>query len=112
MDRWTTAAVGVEAVGPILRFMEDHPAIDFGAPGPLVHFMERFEALDLLLDSIRRRPVYPTVNMLHRWLNGLRRAGDPAATAPFVEALRQAEAHPLIDAATRDYVRKVLTQHV
>ena len=36
VEQWETSGVGIEVVEPVLRFMEQHPGIDFGAPGPLV----------------------------------------------------------------------------
>lgn len=33
---------GIEAVEPLLQFMERHPLSDFGSPGSIVHFVETF----------------------------------------------------------------------
>lgn len=46
IDAWEADGIGAEAVPPILRFMERHPDIDYGAPGPLTHFIERVRASD------------------------------------------------------------------
>jgi hypothetical protein len=70
---WSSAGVGIETVEPILRFMEEHPDIDFGMPGPLVHFVERFHGKGYegkLVESIERRPTPLTVWMLNRIING------------------------------------------
>ena len=40
--KWEGDPKGFEAVEPILRFMENHPDVDYGTPGPLVHFVETF----------------------------------------------------------------------
>ncbi|HXZ47321.1 MAG TPA: hypothetical protein VEH02_11400, partial [Pseudolabrys sp.] len=34
MEEWVTAGYGIEAVAPILEFMEQHPYADYGLPGP------------------------------------------------------------------------------
>jgi hypothetical protein len=39
-EAWSYADVGIESVEPILRFMEEHPGLDYGMPGALVHFIE------------------------------------------------------------------------
>lgn len=100
VDAWESAALGVEAVEPILRFMEAHPSVDFGAPGCLVHFIERFSGKgyeERLLDSVRRKPIPHTVWLLHRCLN----AGKThEARRPFLAALEEAKAHPLADEST------------
>ena len=31
-EAWLSAAAGIEAVEPILRFMEEHPSIEYGTP--------------------------------------------------------------------------------
>ena len=33
-DAWSRAGGGVETIEPVLRFIEQHPTIDFGMPGP------------------------------------------------------------------------------
>jgi hypothetical protein len=43
-EEWSSAGVRVEAIEPILRFMEERPGADFGMPGALVHFVERFHS--------------------------------------------------------------------
>lgn len=72
-DEWNAAGVGVESVEPILRFMEDHPDLDYGMPGPLVHFVERFHRKGYeskLVDSVERKPTSHTLWMLNRLING------------------------------------------
>ena len=63
----------ISAVPIILKFMEQHPTVDFGVPGPLVHFVERFYRKgyeDILCESFARRPTKHTVLMMHRLING------------------------------------------
>ena len=57
-------------VPDIFEFMENCPESDLGAPGPLVHFLESIESYEHhLYESVRRKPVYYTVNMINRRLN-------------------------------------------
>ena len=98
-DAWSAAGAGLEAVEPVLRFMENHPSIDFGSPGPLVHFVERFDGpayVDALVASIRRRPTAHTAWMLNRTING---AENHEARRALVETMKQAREHPLADEA-------------
>ena len=88
---------GLESVSVILKFMEEHPAFDFGTPGPLVHFVEKlygrgYEAE--LLASIARKPTSHTVWLLNRIINGTKQAADRER---LINALRQAESHPASD---------------
>jgi hypothetical protein len=72
-NTWSSAGVALEAVDPILQFMEQHPNIDFGTPGALVHFVERFHRKgyeEKLIESVQRKPVAHTVWMLNRLING------------------------------------------
>jgi len=97
VDSWIAAGVGLEAVAPILRFMEDHPAVDLGNPGSLVHFVERFHRTGydgLLVASIRRKPTAHTAWMLNRLING---AEPPDLRARLVALMREARGHPLAD---------------
>jgi hypothetical protein len=64
---------GLESVGVILKFMEDHPNFDFGTPGPLAHFIETFYGHGYeaeLFASIARRPTTHTIWLLNRIING------------------------------------------
>lgn len=65
---------GVDSVGSILRFMENHPGIEYGMPGSLVHFVERFYKKgyeELLLKSVKRKPTMHTIWMLNRIINDI-----------------------------------------
>src|SRR5574338_93795 len=72
-DVWSSAGAGLETVEPVLQFMEEYPAIDFGMPGALVHFVERFYRKgyeEKLVESVQRKPTSVTVWMLNRVING------------------------------------------
>jgi hypothetical protein len=90
------------AIGPILRFIEEHPIEDLGAPGPLVHFVEEFSKRgyeEQLVESVVRRPTELNVWMLNRLVNGsegaekqgyigiLRRVAEDGRTDPAVRAV-------------------------
>ncbi len=88
-DTWIAAGVGIESVSPVLRFMEDHPNLDYGAPGPLVHFVEQFHQRgyeEILVESIERRPTPHTLWLLRRVING---TGEGARRCLFVELLER-----------------------
>lgn len=56
----------------LIRIMEENPNIDFGMPGPVVHFIEQFpetEYVDMLLNSLKRKPTSHTLWMLNRIIN-------------------------------------------
>lgn len=100
-DAWVEARVGLEAVEPILRFMEAHPALEFGSPGPLVHFVERFhgEAYEALLSaSVQRKPTAHTIWMLNRLING---TAEPTVRSRLISLMAQVRQHPLVDEAAR-----------
>lgn len=104
IDQWKTKNIGIEAVEPILQFIENYPSIDFGMPGPLVHFVERFYRNgyeEKLLTSISRRPTQHTVWMLNRVING---TNEPAEKQRFVAALAQAKLNPMADIVTVDQI--------
>lgn len=101
VETWVSEGAGVETVEPILRFIEEHPAVDFGSPGPLVHFTERFYGFgyeDTLLESIDRRPTALTVWMLNRVINGTK---EPLHRRKFVAAMKDVVSHPLANDEVR-----------
>jgi hypothetical protein len=107
-DAWSAADTGVEIIEPILRFMEEHPSIDFGAPGPLVHFVERFYGKgyeEKLIESIKRKPTAHTVWMLNRVING---TSVPDTKRLLVTTMRQARLHPLVDQGTLEEIDQFL----
>jgi hypothetical protein len=94
-DALLAAGAGIEAVEPILRFMEANPHVDFGTPGALVHFVERFFRKgyeEKLVGSVRRKPTPHTLWMLSRLINGVR---DPEARRQLVAVVLEARANPL-----------------
>ena len=108
VDRWNSGNVGFEAVEPILRFMEEHPSIEFGMPGALVHFVERFYHKgyeEKLLGSISRKPTLHTVWMLNRLING---TSEPATKQRFVTAMAHAKSNPLVDSDTLNQINRLL----
>jgi len=101
---WSSKAAGIETVEAILRFMEDHPLIDYGMPGPLVHFVERFygdgyEAK--LVESIQRKPISHTVWMLNRVINGTRTTD---VRERLIAVMEQAKHNPDVDAPTLEII--------
>jgi hypothetical protein len=112
VDAWTSDNVGVEAVASILRFMEEHPLVDFGAPGALVHFVEKFYRRgyeEKLLESTKRKPTSITVWMLNRLLNG---AKDEEEKRVLVKALEEARANPRADSNAVQMAKRFLDRRV
>ena len=108
VDRWNSGNVGFEAVEPILRFMEEHPSIEFGMPGALVHFVENFHQSgyeEKLLGSISRRPTQHTVWMVNRLING---TTEPAARQRLITLMAHAKSNPLVDSDTVDQINRFL----
>lgn len=59
-------------IEPMLRLMEENPNLHFGDPGPMVHFMESYYRKgyeQLLIQSVKRKPIDHTIWMLNRILN-------------------------------------------
>jgi hypothetical protein len=107
-EGWSAANVGIESVEPVLRFMEEHPELEYGMPGPLVHFMEEFHMKgyeERLIESVGRRPTMLTMWMLNRVLNGTK---EPARRKALVRAMRQAVSNPKIDKATLERLQGFL----
>jgi hypothetical protein len=104
VKHWQSSKLGIESVEPILRFMEEHPAINFGMPGALTHFMERFYQHgyeEKLLESISRRPTSHTVWLLTRVING---AESEDIKQRLVSAMEQAKSN---SAADHDTLRRL-----
>jgi hypothetical protein len=111
VEAWVAASVGVEAVEPILVFMESHPRWDFGSPGPLVHFVERFFGRgyeERLVESISRKPTWLTTWMLNRVIN---REKNPEKARGLVRALVEAKGNERIDQQTLDQIERFLALH-
>lgn len=102
VDDLPVGAEGLELVPVILRFMEQHPDLDYGAPGPLVHYVEKFYRQgyeEQLVVSIERHPVISTVLMVYRVINGTK---DPQGRQRWLNLLKAASEHPLADETTRE----------
>src|SRR5579872_2035699 len=103
-EAWSTAAVGVETVDPILEFMEAHPNLDYGMPGALVHFVEEFYQKgyeERLVKSINRKPTMLTVWMLNRVINGTH---EPTTKKHLISTMRQAVSNPNADRQTLERI--------
>lgn len=108
VEAWSLAQVGIEAVEPILRFMEEHPSIDFGMPGALVHFVERFYGKGYennLIESVKKKPTPVTVWMLNRIING---AKYPQLKSQCIEIMKQIKANPLATEAVLEITNRFL----
>ena len=108
VESWSSAEAGIEVVEPILRFMEEHPSIEFGMPGPLVHFIERFYGKGYdgkLIESVERKPTAHTVWMLNRLINGARTA---ERKEPLVTAMEHVRFGPAVDQATLQLATRFL----
>jgi hypothetical protein len=100
-ERLIEEGASLESVTVILKFMEEHSAIDFGAPGPLAHFVEKFYGRGYeaeLISSIGRKPTSHTIWLLNRIINGTRQQADRER---LINVLRQAENHPASDAEAK-----------
>jgi hypothetical protein len=84
---------GQLACEAILRVLERHPQVEFGAPGPLVHALESYRGQyeQLLLASLHRRPTATTIWMLNRLLN----AATETARPSLIDLLHHLQKHPL-----------------
>jgi len=105
VDEWLAAGVGPELVEPILRFIEEHPDIDYGMPGPLTHFVEKYYRKGYeakLIESIRRRPTFATVWMLNRIINGTKADSEKQM---FIAEMEKAKVHPRMDSDALAQVR-------
>jgi hypothetical protein len=110
-EAWSAAGVGIESVQPILRFMEEHPELDYGSPGPLVHFVEEVYLKgykwyeEELIQSMNRRPTIMSVWMLNRVLNGTE---EPTRRRVLIETMTQAAKNPKANQATVELIRDFL----
>jgi hypothetical protein len=118
-EQWSTGGAGMECVEPILRFMENHPNIDYGMPGPLVHFIEsrisngegQNHYVRLIIESIERRPTPHTVWVLNRLLNLARKTSDRNLEKNLLEAMALAKLNPRTDDYTRERIDDFLAHY-
>jgi hypothetical protein len=109
-EAWSAEGVGVESVEPILRFIEEHPALDYGAPGALVHFLEEFYQKGYeqrLIESLGRKPTTVTVWMLNRVINGTKL---PEQKRNLIEVMVRAAKNTNADAGVRSRINHFLAQ--
>jgi hypothetical protein len=107
-DKWRQTADYIETVETILRFMEDHPTVNFGLPGPLVHFVERFYGKGYeqkLIESMKRKPTMHTAWMLNRLVNG---AKTGQARISLLSVMVDAARSPSLDHETAAKLRHFL----
>lgn len=110
IEEWSRDPDGFVAVESVLRFMERHPDVDYGAPGPLVHFVESFYRRGYeseLLSSVERRPTTHTVSMLNALINATK---EPEEKKRYISALVEAGRSPLANKAVRDGVARYLVR--
>ena len=72
VEEMMTSDTPEEYISHIFNFMEQHPNCVLGMPGPLVHFAESFEGKgyeELLIESVKRCPVYYNLWMMQRAIN-------------------------------------------
>jgi hypothetical protein len=108
-EAWSVKGVGAESVEPILRFMEEHPSLDFGVPGALVHFLEDQEDQEgyeeKLIKSVSRKPTIMTAWMLNRVINGTE---SPEKKQNLLTVMIRAARNPNADAGTRSRINHFL----
>ncbi len=110
-EAWLSSQVGLDAIEPILGFMEENRDIDFGVPGALVHFVERFYEKGYeqkLIDSLHSKPTPHTVWMLNRIIN---RTNSPERKQHFIGEMNELLSHPRTDEATHRVTELFLNHH-
>jgi hypothetical protein len=87
--KWVASGIEPEAVlQAVLRFMEQHPDIDYGMPGALAHFIEQVRAPEYneeVIASIARVPTMMTIVLLNRLING---TATQAGRRPLISCMR------------------------
>lgn len=107
-QKWSNASDSIDAVIPILRFMEDHPKNDYGTPGPLVHFLESFCGHgyeEKLIESVGRKPTAHTIWMLHRLINATE---DQERRQALIELMTRARMNTAADSHTKSVIDLLL----
>lgn len=72
MEELDESGEGINAVLPLLRFLERHPMADISMTSAVVRYMEQFYGRGyekFLMESVSRRPTVHTVRMLGRLRN-------------------------------------------
>ena len=110
-DAWSAKRAGVEAVEPVLRFIEAQSSVEIGSPGPLVHFVERFRGdgyVELLVESLARKPTQHTVWMLSR---AILATTEPLAREHLVQVLEQVRDSRVSDPGVVEDAAMFLKRH-
>jgi hypothetical protein len=82
----------------IFQWLEENNKYDLGSPGPFVHFIEEeFDYLDLLLESLQRKPTDITIWMANRIANS---KNDQSEIVSWIEHLKAASVLSLADEST------------
>lgn len=71
-DKIKTLPNSIEAVGKVLKIIEENDDKEYGGPGPIGHFLESFygnKYEELLVESLKRAPKGYTIFLLHRCIN-------------------------------------------
>lgn len=118
-EKWSAEGAGMGVIEPILRFMEQHPTLDYGIPGPLVHFIESRdqseEARDLYaqlyIESLERKPTPHTVWLLNRLLVYAYKLRDEQLETRLLEAMKHARQHRECDAYTQGRIDDFVKAH-
>lgn len=110
-QRWLATGADVSDVTTILEFMEQHPAWEFGKPGAFVRFAEKFYRKGYekrLIDSINRRPVFHTLWMLNRVVNGEK---DAVRKATYVALFSEVVCREGVEESVQSLAREFFALH-
>ncbi|MEE0857916.1 MAG: hypothetical protein U0M12_00365 [Acutalibacteraceae bacterium] len=97
-----------EYISHIFTFIEQHPNCVLGMPGPLVQFAESFEGNgyeELLIESVKRCPVYYNLWMMQRAIN---HQNDPRHCI-YIDIFNTLLEQENIDEEVKSIVREFLT---
>ncbi len=93
----------LDYVEPLINIMESNPEIDFGMPGPVIHFIEEFPTKDyveILLNSLKRKPTSYTLWMLNRIIND-----SPAKKEEYIRVLYEASQRSDVEADIKEMAK-------
>jgi hypothetical protein len=90
-----------DVIPNIFNFIERFPHADHGSPGPLVHFIERFypKYVEILIESIERKPTLHTLWMLNRILNS---SLNQETRKKLMDLLESTSKHTLADVLVKE----------
>lgn len=87
-------------VEPLINVIESNPEIDYGMPGPVIHFIENFpteDYVEILLNSLKRKPTSHTLWMLNRIIND-----SPANKEEYIEVLYETSRRSDVEADIKE----------